>query len=58
MKDKKKEYLGDGVYAEFDGFHVILKSGSHDSPDNTIFLYDTIAVEVIKYLKWVFEIED
>lgn len=24
MNDDRKGYLGDGVYAEFDGYHVIL----------------------------------
>lgn len=26
------EYLGDGVYASFDGYHVWLRTGSHDAP--------------------------
>lgn len=25
-------YLGDGVYASFDGYHIWLHVGSHDSP--------------------------
>lgn len=24
MADKTKDYLGDGVYADFDGYHIIL----------------------------------
>lgn len=24
-------YLGDGVYASFDGYHILLHVGSHDS---------------------------
>lgn len=34
------EYIGDGVYASFDGCHVILRTGHHDESqcDNQIFL--------------------
>ena len=58
MKDKKKEYLGDGVYAEFDGFHVALKTGNPDRPDAVIYLEDRVAAEVVRYLRHIFEIED
>lgn len=28
----KGEYLGDGVYADFDGFNIWLKVGEHTAP--------------------------
>lgn len=33
-------YLGDGVYAAFDGYHVVLTTGADVSrnPDNTVYL--------------------
>ena len=31
-------YLGDGVYASYDGFHIILTNGSHDNYNSEIFL--------------------
>lgn len=36
----KWEYIGDGVYASFDGYHVILITctGDPNFPDNKIFL--------------------
>lgn len=41
------EYLGDGVYVAFDGYHVILMTGSHCNPDNLIFL----EIDVLKKFK-------
>jgi hypothetical protein len=26
------EHLGDGVYAEFDGYHILLRANDHRSP--------------------------
>ena len=57
MDKQKAEYLGDGVYAEFDGYHVILKTGDPLSGFNTIYLEDTVALGVIKYLIWAFDLE-
>lgn len=34
----KVEYLGDGVYAEFDGFGVWLLANSHTNPTDRIYL--------------------
>jgi len=31
-------YLGDGVYAKFDGFHVLLRKNSHENEDSEIAL--------------------
>ena len=33
-----KEYLGDGVYVEFDGFMVILTTENGAGPSNVIYL--------------------
>ena len=32
MEAPNPGYLGDGVYASFDGWHIWLHLGSHDSP--------------------------
>lgn len=31
MSDEKHEYLGDGVYASYDGYQIWLRLGSHTS---------------------------
>ena len=35
---KVKEYLGDSVYAEFDGYGITLTTDNGLGPSNTIFL--------------------
>lgn len=35
---KKQDYLGDGVYVEFDGFGFTLKANDHLHPTDTIYL--------------------
>lgn len=41
MSDEHADYLGDGVYATFDGYHIWLKTGSHRDHEAT----DKIALE-------------
>jgi len=46
-------YLGDGVYACFDGYHVWLTTGTHviDEADNKIALEPEVLVAFMEYLK-------
>ncbi len=37
-----KTYLGDSVYADTDGFHIILTTENGYGPSNTIFLEDVV----------------
>jgi hypothetical protein len=46
-------YLGDGVYASFDGYHIILKVNSHDQPTDTIYLEPEIIRRLIDYSKLI-----
>ncbi len=42
-KDEKDWlYLGDGVYAYYDGLGVWLHTGSHDDPDNRVYLESSV----------------
>jgi len=41
MSDEHASYLGDGVYATFDGYHIWLKTGSHRDHEAT----NQIAIE-------------
>jgi hypothetical protein len=49
VSDEHAEYLGDGVYATFDGYHIWLKTGSHRDHEAT----NAIALEpaVVEALK-------
>lgn len=50
----KKEYLGDGVYADFDGFHIVLTANDGDS-DNTIYLDETVMSGLLRYIDYLKE---
>lgn len=60
----KNEYLGDGVYAcqgRFEG-EIVITTGHHFEPDNIldyeniIFLDPSVAKELYRYLKNIFEV--
>lgn len=38
MKEIKPSYLGDGVYATFDGEYIWLLTSSHDQPSDRVAL--------------------
>jgi hypothetical protein len=48
-----KSYLGDGVYADFDGNMLCLttENGMPSSPQNTIYLEDTVYKALLEYVK-------
>lgn len=45
-----KIYLGDGVYAYFDGFHIVLTATSRGQ-ENIIFLDSSIVKSLEVYIK-------
>lgn len=49
------KYLGDGVYVKFDGYHVVVMTGSHVRPSNTVYLEDGVALALVDYIKEAFE---
>lgn len=44
-------YLGDGVYVEFDGYHIVVKANSHSNPSDTIYLDHYTALSLIRYIE-------
>ena len=48
---KMKAYLGDSVYADFDGFSIILTTENvlPDDPNNTIYLKPNVIIALIEY---------
>ena len=56
--EREPEYLGDGVYASFDGYHVWLRTGSHDNPDNTIALEPGVWNALVRYRARVTKTDD
>lgn len=47
---ENKKYLGDGVYADFDGYHVRISTEGEFAAKNIIFLDLYVAEDLIKYL--------
>jgi hypothetical protein len=53
-KDPTKEYLGDGVYAAFDSYHIVLTVEDGYRVNETIYLESSVARAAIKYMEKVF----
>lgn len=46
---KENQYLGDGVYATNDGFHIILKTEALAGNANVIYLNDEVFCNLVMY---------
>ncbi len=46
-----KEYLGDSVYAEFDGHGIVLTTENMDTPSNVIVLEPEVLDALNKYVE-------
>lgn len=44
-----KEYLGDSVYADFDGYYIILYLNNGDGPFSTIMLEPQVFQSLLEY---------
>jgi len=56
-KYEQKIYLGDSVYARFDGYHIILEThnGYADDPRNQIALEPPVMNNLEMYRKQIYE---
>lgn len=48
---KKKKYLSDGVYADYDGYHIVLTAENGIETTNTIYLDDTTTEALLNFIK-------
>lgn len=59
MTDERqfKRYLGDSVYANFDGYHIVLttENGLPDDPSNRIALEPDVLGSLNRYKEWLME---
>jgi hypothetical protein len=46
-----KEYIGDGVYVDFDGYNIVLTTENGISVTNTIVLDPTVIKSMLTYIK-------
>lgn len=47
---QKPVYLGDGLYARFDGYQIYLMANSHEHPTDTVALDTHTLSAFIKYI--------
>jgi hypothetical protein len=53
-----KVYLGDGVYAIYDGFHILLYTDEGYGPTNQIALEDSVFYALLDFAKKIEWMED
>lgn len=53
MMSNKKEYIGDSVYADFNGFEVILTTENGLGPSNTIIMEPVVLKHFLQYIQRV-----
>ena len=53
MTKENSEYIGDGVYAGYDGMSIWLHVGSHDKPTDKVCLEDFVLTALINFAKRV-----
>ena len=53
IDDKPTTYIGDGVYAIFDGCGIWLHTGSHDKPDDRVYLEPEMLASLNRFVKEV-----
>jgi len=51
MSANNKVYIGDGVYAEFDGWGVWLKANGINNDDDKIYLEPEVLNALLKFLE-------
>ena len=53
-EERKADYIGDGVYVDFDGYSIWLKSNNYDNPTDTIALEPDVFKALIRYAESVY----
>jgi len=49
--DEGIEYLGDGLYASFDGYQICLMANSHTAPTDTVYLDPSVYANLVKFMR-------
>lgn len=52
-KMSNKQYLGDGVYADYDGYMLILTTEDGENILNTIYLEPEVYVALVRYVEYL-----
>jgi hypothetical protein len=49
QNEKDREYLGDGLYAHFDGYGFELRANSYDTPSDKVYLEPEVLERLIGF---------
>jgi len=52
---ENKIYLGDGLYAEFDGYQIVLKANDFENPSDTVYLDASVFNTLVKFGNDIFK---
>ena len=58
MKRPVRAYLGDGLYAEWNGFQIILKANDINMPSDTVYLEIGVMEKLKEFYEKVIEKDD
>lgn len=47
----EKTYIGDGVYVDWDGYHLVLTTEDGISATNTICLEPAVQIKLVEYIE-------
>jgi hypothetical protein len=50
---KQCQHLGDGVYADFDGYHIILTANNPRDETRRVYLEPQVVMALIRYIKQI-----
>jgi hypothetical protein len=56
IKPDEIYYLGDSVYADFDGYYITLATRNGYQKTNTIFLDPSVQVNLVKFIERIVEV--
>lgn len=54
--EKLTTYLGDGLYASFDGYQIALKANDPNNPTDTVYLDEKVTEAFVKFLDKIKEV--
>ena len=55
MNPGEKVYLGDSVYALFDGYHIVIITNNGIKDTNEIYLEPDVQVNLVKFIERIVE---
>ena len=48
---RKETYLGDGLYATYDGYQICLMANSHTSPTDMVYLDPHVYASLLRFVE-------